>query len=168
VNSGEGKGKFDLVTINPPMVFGPLAKAQYVSSPEAVNTSNERIVDLVKGRWKTNGTPATGAAIIWVDVRDVARAHVKAGLELGEEVSGKRLFVVSGEFSNAEIARVVKKRFPEFEGVVPDEEGLKTGEIPPEDKRFRWDNSATRRLLGFEWIGLEESIVDAVESIKAL
>ncbi|KAK0741847.1 hypothetical protein B0T21DRAFT_381620 [Apiosordaria backusii] len=162
VSHPANNAKFDLVTVNPPMVFGPVV--HHLATLEAINTSNERIVDAIKGKWKSE-IPSTGQALIWVDVRDVARAHVKAGLELGGEVSGKRLFTVSGWFSNSEIAEVLRKNFPENKGELPGE-GVKGGELPEEDKRFGYDNSETTRLLGIEWIGLEKSLIDTVRSLK--
>ncbi|KAK4678266.1 methylglyoxal reductase (NADPH-dependent) gre2 [Podospora pseudoanserina] len=162
VQNKENDAKFDLVTINPPMVFGPVV--HHLATLEAINTSNERIVDAIKGKWKGE-IPPTGQAYIWVDVRDVATAHVRAGLGLVEGVAGKRLFVVSGWFSNARIAEVLRKNFPDDKEKLP-EEGVKGGELPEEDKRFKYDNSETTRLLGIEWIGLERSIVDTVRSLK--
>ncbi|KAK0662553.1 hypothetical protein QBC41DRAFT_329633 [Cercophora samala] len=162
VSDPSNNAKFDLVTINPPMVFGPVV--HHLATLEAINTSNERIVHAIKGKWREE-IPPTGQAYIWVDVRDVATAHVKAGLGLVEGVSGKRLFVVSGWFSNSEIAGVLRKNFPEDGDKLP-EEGVKGGKLPDEDKRFGYDNSETTRLLGIEWIGLEKSIVDTVRSLK--
>ncbi|KAL2263864.1 hypothetical protein VTK26DRAFT_4660 [Humicola hyalothermophila] len=162
VRDPQNGAKFDLVTVNPPMVFGPVAK--WCASLEAVNTSNARIVDCLQGKWRAEGIPTTGAAVIWVDVRDVALAHIKAGLEI-PEAGGKRLFVVSGLFSNAELAAVVRKNFPEDRERLPTEE-TKGGELPGEGERFKWDNSETSRLLGIDWIGFEKSIVDTVKSLK--
>ncbi|GAB1313464.1 methylglyoxal reductase (NADPH-dependent) gre2 [Madurella fahalii] len=153
--------KFDLVTINPPMVFGPVV--HYLASLDAINTSNERIVDCVRGKWR-EAVPPTGPAVIWVDVRDVALAHVKAGLEI-PEAGGKRLFVVSGFFSNAELGALVRKNFPEDSERLPTAE-TEGGELPPEEKRFRYDNSATTKLLGIDWIGFEKCVVDTVRSLK--
>jgi nucleoside-diphosphate-sugar epimerase len=61
------KPPFDLVAINPFMVIGP-------SLTSSLNTSNKVLVDLVKGVY-----PAI-VSLTWgfVDVRDVADAHVRA------------------------------------------------------------------------------------------
>ena len=58
---------FDLVAVNPFVIMGP-------SHSRAVNTSNQILVDLVKGVY-----PAI-ISLTWglVDVRDVATAHVRA------------------------------------------------------------------------------------------
>lgn len=165
-NSGSGGARFDLVTVNPPMVFGPVA--HHVASLDAVNTSNERVADCLRGRWRAEagGVPPTGAATIWVDVRDVAAAHVKAGLEI-PEAGGRRLFVVAGPFSNAELAAVVRRNFPDDADRLPTAD-TKGGELPPESERFKYDNSETNRLLGIDWIGFEQSIVDTVKSLKKI
>ncbi|SPQ20396.1 c32c8fba-4c35-4846-a801-d90e138e5917 [Thermothielavioides terrestris] len=155
--------RFDLVTVNPPMVFGPLAPAHYVPALDAVNTSNERVVDCLRGKWRDE-VPETGAAMIWVDVRDVATAHVKAGLEI-PEAGGRRLFTTAGLFSHAEMASIVRRNFPEYKDLLPTEE-TKGGELPPENERYKFDNSATSALLKIDWIPFEKSIVDTVNSLK--
>ncbi|KAK4204708.1 hypothetical protein QBC40DRAFT_191312 [Triangularia verruculosa] len=162
VEDPKNGAKFDLVTVNPPMVFGPVV--HHLATLEAINTSNERIVHAIRGKWR-EGIPPTGQAYIWVDVRDVATAHVKAGLGEVDGVSGERLFVVSGWFSNSEIAAVLRKNFPEDKDNLP-EEGVKGGELPAKGERFGYDNSETTKLLGIEWIGLEKCLVDTVRSLK--
>ncbi|KAK4157669.1 hypothetical protein C8A00DRAFT_29353 [Chaetomidium leptoderma] len=152
---------FDLVTVNPPLVFGPVV--HYLASLDGINTSNERLVDCLQGKWR-DAVPATGAVAIWVDVRDVAAAHVKAGLEI-PEAGGKRLFVTAGLFSNAELGQIARKNFPEDAERLPTEE-TKGGELPAEGERFRFDNEATSKLLGIKWRSFEESVVDTVASLK--
>ena len=151
---------FDLVTVNPPMVFGPVA--HHLASVESINTSNERLVDLVRGRWKEE-VPPTGQALIWIDVRDVATAHVKAGLDI-PAAGGKRLFTTAGLFSNARMAEIVRDNFPELRDRLPGPE-VKGGELPEE--RFGFDNKQTIELLGIDWIPLEKSVVDTVKSLLA-
>lgn len=154
--------KFDIATVNPPMVYGPVV--HYLASLESINTSNERIVDCVKGKWK-DGVAATGAAFNFIDVRDVADAHIKAGLEI-PEAGGQRLFTTAGEFSNRDIFNIIRKNFPEYADRLPGD-SVKGGEFPPDDQRYKFDNSETTKLLGIKWISLEQSIVDTVKSLKA-
>ncbi|KFH46759.1 putative NADPH-dependent methylglyoxal reductase-like protein [Hapsidospora chrysogenum ATCC 11550] len=155
------KPGFDLVTICPPLVLGPLA--HHLPSLDAINESNARVVKLLRGEWK-NEIPSQGPVSIWVDVRDLARAHILAMDK--PEFGGKRLFTTAGYFSNAEIAAVVRDRFPEYNDRLPGPE-VKGGELPEVDKTFKWDVSATDKLLGFEWISLDKSISDLVNSLKA-
>lgn len=162
VKDPANNAKFDLATVNPPMVFGPVV--HYLASLESINTSNERIVQLVQGKWK-DGIAATGAATSWVDVRDVATAHIKAGLEV-PEAGGHRLFTTASRFCNRDIADIVKKNFPEYKDKLPGDD-VKGGEMPPENQRYKVDNSETSRLLKIDWIPLEKSIVDTVKSLKS-
>jgi nucleoside-diphosphate-sugar epimerase len=145
------------------MVYGPVV--HYLSSLDAINTSNERIVAAVQGKWK-EAVPATGAAFNWVDVRDVATAHVKAGLEI-TEAGGHRLFTTEGRFSNRQILDIVRKNFPEYADRLPGDD-VKGGEYPGDDKLYGFDNSETKKLLGISWISLEQSITDTVKSIHSL
>ncbi|KAK3314533.1 hypothetical protein B0H66DRAFT_315140 [Apodospora peruviana] len=163
VTDKSNNAKFDIVTVNPPMVFGPVVH-NLAGGLQSINTSNERLVDLLQGKWK-EGIASTGGGILWVDVRDVATAHVKAGLEI-PEASGKRLFATAGLFSNAEIARVVRRDFPEYADKLPAESADAGGELPAEDQRFRFNNDATTKLLGIDWIPLDKSIGDTVKSLK--
>lgn len=154
--------KFDVVTVNPPLVLGPVV--HHLATLDSINTSNERVVAAVTGKWK-EGVPATGAALIWVDVRDVARAHIRAGLEL-PEAGGKRLLTTAGFFSNRDILKVLRKNFPEFANQLPGDE-VKGGEFPPEDQHYKVNNAETNRVLGIDWIPLEKSVVDTVKSLKS-
>ncbi|KAK0706975.1 hypothetical protein B0T26DRAFT_744051 [Lasiosphaeria miniovina] len=155
--------KFDLVTVNPPMVFGPVA--HHLASLDGLNTSNERFLDLLRGKWKAGGVPSTGAAMIWVDVRDVAAAHVRAGLEL-PAAGGKRLFTTAGSYSNAAIVDIVRRNFPADAAILPSDDQLGPGKLPPADQRFKVDNAATTELLGIDWIPFEKTVVDTIKSLK--
>ncbi|KAM7201165.1 hypothetical protein V8F20_004911 [Naviculisporaceae sp. PSN 640] len=160
---------FDLVTINPPMVFGPVIHDLGEKKLAGINTSNQRVVDLLQGKWK-DAIPDAGPGMLFVDVRDVAAAHVKAAFDEGaggEKLSGKRLFATAGLYSNKEIAEVVRRQFDEYKDRLPEEGKDVGGDLLPEEKRFKFDNSETTRLLGIEWIGLEKSIGDTVRSLKA-
>ncbi|KAL1881394.1 hypothetical protein VTK73DRAFT_4154 [Phialemonium thermophilum] len=163
VNNKANGAKFDLVTVNPPIVFGPVI--HYLSSLESINTSNERLVQLAQGHWK-NGAPPSPGAYLYVDVRDVAAAHIKGGLEI-PEAGGHRLFTTAGYYSNKEIADIVRKNFPEYSDRLPAEDNH-AGALPPKDQRYGFDNSETKKLLGIEWITLEKSITDTIKSLKAL
>lgn len=113
------------------------------------------------GAWKDK-IPDTGA-FIWVDVRDLALAHVKA-MEI-PDAGGKRFFITSGYFCNKQIADIVRDNFPEYEGKVPAKE-VEGGEFPKEV--FKYDNRRAVEVLGMEWTPFEKSIVDLVKSLKAV
>ena len=83
-----------------------------------------------------------------------------------EEAGGRRLLPTAGYFSNREIVEVVRRGFPEYSEMLPDEGREIGGSLPAEDKRFKYDNGETTGLLGIEWAGLEKSFGDAVRSLK--
>lgn len=147
--------------INPPLVLGPIAHR--LASLSALNTSNERIRDLITGAAKGR-CPPTGN-YLYVDVRDLGLAHVLA-IEKAE-AGGKRFFTVSSHFSNKEIVQIIDQEFPEFRSRLPTGEDLVPGDYP-QDGVYGFDNSRAREILGLEFRPLKQSIVDAVHSLLAV
>ncbi|KAH7320977.1 hypothetical protein B0I35DRAFT_407994 [Stachybotrys elegans] len=156
----EEKPAFDLVTICPPMVFGPVVP--HFASIDSINTSNERIVDMLRGKWKSE-IPATYPVPLWIDVRDAAQAHVRA-LEK-PEASGRRLFTTAGRFSNLQMAETARSKFPEFSDRLPGPE-VKSGGLP--SPIFNFNNDETNKLLGLDYIPVEKSVTDLVAQLKGL
>jgi dihydroflavonol-4-reductase len=76
------KPRFDLVTINPFLVIGP-------SLGSSINTSNQLFVDLLAGTYPGVMNLTWG----FVDVRDVAEAHVRAV----EKASAKGRYICAGD-----------------------------------------------------------------------
>lgn len=154
------KPNFTLATICPPLVLGPIV--HYLNSLDGLNTSNQRIRDIILGKAKDE-IPPTGT-YIWVDVRDLAEAHV-AGIEK-EEAANKRFFITAGYFSNKEIAQIVEKNFPQYK------DGLPTASTPggdyPEEGVYKYNNKRGVEVLGLKYKSLEESIKDTVKSLQAV
>ncbi|VUC35164.1 unnamed protein product [Clonostachys rosea] len=155
------KPNFDLVTVNPPLVVGPVIN--HLASLDSINTSNERAVNLLQGKWRES-IPSQGPVALWIDVRDLARAHVVAGLEK-PKVGGHRLFTTAGLFGNHDYVDIVREKFPEFADRLPPPE-VKGGERPLPEQTFKWNVENTDKLLGIEWISFEKSVVDLVSSLK--
>lgn len=132
-----------------------------MNSLEALNTSNQRIRDTYLGKYE-NELPATGT-FFWVDVRDVAQAHVKA-MELNE-AGGQRFFITAGHFTNKQLAAAVAKNFPDQKGVPTDKT---PGGEWPEEGYANFDNSRSKKVLGLEYIEFEKTIVDTVKSLQAV
>ena len=155
------KPDFSLTTINPPMIYGPVAHE--VSSLESLNTSNQRTRDAVQGKWKTELAP-TGL-YIWIDVRDVALVHVLA-METNE-VAGQRVFATAGYYTNRDIVEAVRKHFPEYAQMLPGPD-VPGGDYPEggRDAVFKIDNGRVKKLLGKDFISFEQSVVDLVNSLK--
>jgi len=85
--------KWDLVTILPPFVFGPLL--QETATKESLNFSTNLIYQAVVN--PKSGDELYSYAGNWVDVRDVALAHV-VSLQKAE-AGGERIIVSAGTFA---------------------------------------------------------------------
>ncbi|KAI1426265.1 putative NAD dependent epimerase/dehydratase [Xylaria sp. FL1777] len=157
------KPNFDIVTINPPLVFGPVV--HHLASLADINTSNGNIVALIVGKWKSE-IPPTGVHL-WVDVRDVAKAHVEA--QERPEAGGNRFFVTAGLFANKEMVPIARKSFPQLADKLP-EDGVQGGDYPggSVDNVYKYDNSKATTVLGIDWIPLEKSVVDTIGSLLAI
>ncbi|KAF7716202.1 NAD dependent epimerase/dehydratase family protein [Penicillium ucsense] len=147
---------FDLVTINPPLVFGPIVS--YLNSLDAINTSNQRMRNIVQGQFK-DAIPPTGMWL-FVDVRDVALAHVRA-IEVAE-AGGKRFLVAAGFFSNKVLVEAVRETHPELESKLPPKDY--PDDFPSE--LYEIDNSQSKKILGMEYRPLKETVADTVKSLQ--
>lgn len=154
------KPNFTISTMCPPLVFGPIVR--YLQNLDTLNTSNQRFLALMTGKAKEE-LPPTGT-FIWVDVRDLALAHVKAA-EL-PEAANKRFYVTAGRFSNEEVADIMRDNFPELKNELP-AKGTAGGEYPKEGL-FQYDNSRVKEVLGIEFRSLKECVVDTVKSLQAV
>ena len=153
---------FSLVTICPTFVFGPVI--QPLSSIDKLNTSSQRIYDFIAGNY-TQAIPDTGISFfLWIDVRDLATAHVNA-MEF-PNITNRRYLLTEGYFCNREIYEIIKKRFPEYEEQLPVDDG-QSGGFPPEGI-YRFDNNNATNELGLSYRSLESSVVDTVQSIQQL
>lgn len=157
------KPNWTLATMNPPMVFGPVV--HYLNSLDAMNTSNERFRNIIQGKAKEE-IPPTGMHI-WIDVRDLALAHVKA-MEL-EEAANKRFFLTEGYYSNKQIVDIIRKHFPEYKDVLP-AEGTSGGDFPDgfPETYFKIDNSRSKKVLGLQYRPFEDCVVDTIKSFKSV
>ncbi|KAL4941884.1 hypothetical protein BDV06DRAFT_235783 [Aspergillus oleicola] len=154
------KPPFDLVTLNPPLVYGPVIHHLENQSLSGLNNSNQRIRDFIQGDYRSVSLPPTGT-FLWVDVRDLALAHVRA-LEV-PEAGGKRFFVTAGHCSNKRIVDAIGKAKQNLSHLLPE----KPVDDFPEDC-YGFDNSRTREILGVEFRSLVEGIGDTAGSLLDL
>ncbi|GAB7334843.1 hypothetical protein MBLNU13_g06751t1 [Cladosporium sp. NU13] len=154
------KPNFTIATMCPPLVLGPIV--HYLNSLDGLNTSNQRIRDIMLGKAKDE-IPPTGT-YIWVDVRDLADAHV-AAIEK-DEAANKRFFITAGYFSNKEIAQIIEKNYPQYK------DGLPTASTPggdyPSEGIYKYNNKRAIEVLGIKFKSLEESVKDTVKSLQAV
>jgi nucleoside-diphosphate-sugar epimerase len=151
------KPNFSLSTINPPFVFGPVV--HYLNSLESTNTSNQRILSIMQGKMKEK-VPPTGTWI-WVDVREVALAHIRA-IEV-PEAAGKRFFVTAGYVANKDLIDIVREEFPDLRPQLPE-----NAESDMPKDVYQIDNSRSIQVLGLKYRSLRECVVDTVKSLKAV
>ena len=91
--------RWDLLVINPGFVMGPSL------SKRVDSTSIDFMRSMVNGKF-ASGVPDLYFSI--VDVRDVAQAHINAGIK--EKASGRHILVADA-FGAVEIAKILKEKF---------------------------------------------------------
>ncbi|CAN9473570.1 unnamed protein product [Alternaria alternata] len=137
---------FDIAVINPPMVFGPVING--LETLDNMNTSNQRILEAAQGKFQDE-IPDNNLLYLWVDVRDVAAAHV-AALEQ-PAAANKRFFTVAGYYSHREILAIIEKRFPEYNRNIS--AGATPGGDYPDggtEKLYKYSNKRSVENLGDE------------------
>ncbi len=164
----EPSSGYDLVAINPTMVLGPIRDHAHLGSSPSI------IADLVSGAFPL----VPDLTFQWVDVREVAHAHVEALVR--DDASGR--YLVSGHTASLhEVARILR-------------EGLGGHRAPRRsmpnafmyiaalfDDRLSWgflkrnlgirrdvDNRRAVRELGVEHRSLADAVLDTARSIQAL
>ncbi|KAI8631653.1 hypothetical protein F5Y19DRAFT_463347 [Xylariaceae sp. FL1651] len=143
------KPNFDLAVINSTFVFGPIQRK--LPSLDDMNASNHRIRDMMQGKMKDALQP-TAPVFTFVDVRDVALAHLRAMTV--PEAGGNRFYVVGGHFANKDIADVIQERFPALQSRLP---AHTESDLP--DDVYKFNNRKSREILGINYKGLEESVI---------
>ncbi|GAB7361626.1 hypothetical protein MBLNU230_g1677t1 [Neophaeotheca triangularis] len=146
---------FDLVTFCPPMTFGPIAHP--VADAGQLNESNARLWEVATGGLPQSRVP------VWIDVRDLATAHVEAVFR--GEVSMRRYVPAAPEkFSFDVAARVLRERFGErAKGQVRE-----VGEARPPEGGYELDGKAVGEDFGVEFRKFEETVVDLFVGLERL
>ena len=145
----------------PPLVFGPWVHPLGSSGLASLNDSNRRIRNIVRGDYRSSRLPKA-LAPLWVDVRDVALAHVEAALRLDSRPSNERYATCSPEkFDYYLVGEIIREEFPEWaEEVLPPRE-----EIPP-SKNISLDGTPATRDLGVAYRSFRECIFDLVRQLR--
>uniref|UniRef100_A0ACD5W2S5 Uncharacterized protein n=1 Tax=Avena sativa TaxID=4498 RepID=A0ACD5W2S5_AVESA len=136
---------FEIVTINPAMVIGPLLQP-------TLNTSAEAILKLINGSSSTYPNFSFG----WINVKDVALAHI-----LAYEVpsANGRYCMVERVAHHSELVNFIHKMYPDIP--VPH----KCADDQPFVPTYQVSKDKIRSL-GMELIPLDTSIKETVESLK--
>ncbi|CAL9729172.1 NADPH-dependent methylglyoxal reductase Gre2p [Monosporozyma unispora] len=150
--------KFKLSVVNPVYVFGPHVFDEDVSvkmntSCEIINKAVHTSANTIVHPFETFGS--------FVDVRDVARAHLLAFQR--KDLIGKRLLMDAGRFSTQDIFDVLNQEIPVLKGKVPVGKPGTGGQH--NNIGATVDNRLTCELLGFEFTSFKKTIVDTAQQI---
>ncbi len=161
----KARRRSDLAVINPSLIAGPLLD-------EDPGTSGVILKRFLDG--SIPGAPRFFFPI--VDVRDVAQTHLKAMQT--SEAGGSRFATSTDGLWMIEIAREIKRAFPQFKGKVPKFEmpdwAVRLYALFDRDVRGnlaalghqpQLDNSKARALLGRDFISNKEAISAMVKSL---
>lgn len=152
------KPKFKITTIQVPMVFGPPINDIGIKN---LNTSTQVLYDLIKSdRTKSEQLPSI--LPIYIDVRDCARAHVRAMTATG--LDNKRSFNLAGPADAQRFVDVIRKVKPEYDSVLP----LGNPGSFSFDKFAQFDISESQKYLKIDYIPIEKTVIDTVDRIHEL
>ncbi|KAF2738789.1 3-beta hydroxysteroid dehydrogenase/isomerase family protein-like protein [Polyplosphaeria fusca] len=144
---------WDLVVLNPPMIYGPLAHK--VAKTEELNESTARIYDgFLKDQSPEKELPPNGLHL-YVDVRDIAQAHVLA--MDAPHARNKRFFVSSGSVTSQQIADILREKVPGAVERVP--KGTPGANTLAADA-FKGNNTRVKEVLGLQFRSMEETFSD--------
>ncbi|CAR28490.1 hypothetical protein ZYGR_0S01210 [Zygosaccharomyces rouxii] len=146
---------FKLTTVNPVLVFGPQKFEEDVKSQ--LNTSNQVINIPLHSK---PGDKLNNSQGNYIDVRDVAKAHVLAFQK--DDLIGERLGLSNGPVNTQGVLEVLNEKFPQLKGKLAD--GPTPGEVN-KTSGASFDNSYTKKILGFPFISLEQSVYDTAAQV---
>lgn len=153
------KPNFDLATICPPMVYGPAVPDSIQSLDlDKLNTSSSDIYRLMNG--SSTEVPDT-AFFAFVDVRDVAEAHLKAYSVAA--AGGQRYFTTGGRLTYQAVCDIIRKEYPQLKEKTP--EG-KPGYNGPES--YAVNGEKLTKELGIDYTPLDKSIKDMVDEFLVI
>lgn len=144
----EKKPGFSLVTLCPPMTFGPVVHP--ISKVEELNESNAMLWKIANGQ-----KPLPVARVpFWIDVRDLALAHVEATLQ--PTLGGRRYVPAATErFSYGKAASIMAENFEWARGTVSVEEQVI-------DTSHGLDGETAAKELGLQYKEFQQTVVDLV------
>ncbi|KAH8914522.1 NAD(P)-binding protein [Atractiella rhizophila] len=145
----------ELVTINPPMIYGPVLHE--ISGPEALNTSSANIYNLLTS--SSRPIPDDGLPLL-SDVRDVAEAHVRA-LQV-PEAKGHRFIISNGAILWRDLVKQLGEERPEHMDRLPNV----PSDLKPETRTLaKLDTTPARELLKLKFTDVMKTFEDTIDEI---
>jgi nucleoside-diphosphate-sugar epimerase len=153
------KPSFAVTVFLPALIFGPPLQPIHGSVKKgALNYSTNAIYSFFNG---SNATIPATSFPSFVDVRDLAEAHVKA-LTL-PEAANRRLLINGRNMTYTELVHALAKAVPELAGRLPADSG--------EDAKVtfaRFEAEADNKLMGLTFRSVEETMGDTARRILEL
>lgn len=161
------QNRWDLLTINPGFIMGPSL------SKRTDSTSIDIMIQLATGKFKT-GVPS--GEMGFVDVRDVARAHILAGFS--PTASGRHICVADHK-TFLDMANAIRINYPQYplpKGFIPKGLFWLIAPIAGFTRKYvklnvgintKFDNSFIRKDLAMEFIPFEQTITDHFQQLLA-
>lgn len=146
-------GAVDIVTINPPMIYGPPVATPL--SPHDLNTSTQNIYELIN---HSKDIPKDRLPL-FCDVRDCAKVHVMA--LKNKSVANKRLPICSDSFTWHEAVRYLYDERPELRDRLPP----LSPEAPPKRTVARIDTHLVEDAFGMSFIPWKKSLMDTIDNL---
>ncbi|GAA5878181.1 hypothetical protein JCM16303_002873 [Sporobolomyces ruberrimus] len=152
------KPGFDLATVNPPLIFGPIVHD--VPSPDKLNTSVNNFYQFLIGKKDAEAAVAPFGSL--VDVRDVAKIHIEA---LVTEGAANQRFSVSNTDSSYQplldlfFDKAPSSLLDSFPNAQKGQPGT------PKPKQNVIDNSKAKKTFGWEPISVEKTVLDMAQSL---
>lgn len=163
VEKNKGEIGFDVTTVCPPWVFGPILHE--VRDKASLNESTQYLIGLLDPKYESKGDDALLKSLgAYTDVRDVANIHVEV---LFKEAAGnERYLSVAGGFTVQSIYNSLNEE-PKFNDIPV---GIPGG-IDSEELKANCSSDKLLSLLGRPanevFRPLRETMRDTVESIRA-
>jgi len=152
------KPHFTLTTLTPPMVYGP--PEQEIPSLDKLNTSTAGMYGIFSGK-----TEPSQSVYLWVDVRDLALAHVLA-IE-SDAAANQRYLITQGRYSTQQFVEYIWEHYPEQ----AKEKGVTKGTPGtyfPEEGTYTGDNSKSIKDLGLQYRDLDTMQSDTYKRFEQL
>jgi nucleoside-diphosphate-sugar epimerase len=148
---------FDLVSLCPAMTFGTFLPHCVPKSISELNTSNALVWRAIKGG--ENGTVPPTKGPVWVDVRDIALAHIKSLLV--PAAGGRRFLVGASMYSNQQLVDLSRERLPQMQ------DRMAVGQPGTRDPgvQYNIDSKETEQVLDLKWRDLGDCLADVVPQL---
>ncbi|RPD65288.1 NAD(P)-binding protein [Lentinus tigrinus ALCF2SS1-7] len=146
---------WDLVTLNPPFVYGPILHE--CARPEELNQSMRDWYHMIVEGKIDNETLVNGGAM-YVDVRDIAQAHTLALLK--PDAGDNRFIISAGPYKWQEFATAAHK----FSEKLP--AGVSSFDPSKATHLLQYDNSKGIKILGLKYRSIDEVTKDSLEDFK--